>query len=92
MPPKKRTKKSLLQETAEKIEKEIRETRPGSRTTIVEPETAAVDPCNHRNAHYTAGELTCVLPKNHGGDHLGYVNDKPTAWSDAAGKPARSHA
>lgn len=53
---------------------------------------AEVELCNHRNAHYTAGELTCVLPKNHGGDHLGYVNGKPTAWSDAAGIPARKHA
>jgi hypothetical protein len=54
---------------------------------ITQPET-----CNHQNKHYTAGELTCVLPKNHGGDHLGYVNGNPTAWSDAAGTPTRQHA
>lgn len=47
--------------------------------------------CNHRNAHYTAGELTCTLPKGHGGDHVGYVGENITAWSDAAGKPARKH-
>jgi hypothetical protein len=56
-------------------------------TSIVETKL-----CNHQNRHYTAGELTCVLPKNHGGDHLGYVNGNPTAWSDAAGTPARRHA
>lgn len=76
MPPKKRTKKTLLQETEEKIEAEIRQ----------KPEL-----CNHQNKHYTAGVLTCVLPPNHGGDHLGYVNGRPTAWSDAAGTPARKH-
>jgi hypothetical protein len=47
--------------------------------------------CNHRNMHYTAGVLTCVLPPKHGGDHVGYVNDKITAWSDAAGTPIKKH-
>jgi hypothetical protein len=85
MPPKKRTKKVITIETTEEPEKK----------TIAEKAAdfvASIGACNHQNKHYTAGDLFCVLPPNHGGDHLGYVNDKPTAWSDAAGKPVRPHA
>ena len=45
--------------------------------------------CNHRNMHYTAGELTCILEPGHKEDHFGYINGKPTAWSDAAGTPVK---
>jgi hypothetical protein len=98
MPPKKRSKKSsvgpVLTPTSTKEQREEMEKLVDklAEEAIARAE-AKTDPlCNHRNAHYIAGELTCVLPRNHGGDHLGYVNDKPTAWSDAAGKPARQHA
>lgn len=43
--------------------------------------------CGHRNMHYTEDVLTCALPNNHKGDHSALLNDKPTFWTDAAGKP-----
>lgn len=43
--------------------------------------------CNHQNLH-AQGEVFCILPKGHAGNHSNGLSD----WSDAAGTPARRHA
>jgi hypothetical protein len=43
--------------------------------------------CNHRNMH-AEGDVRCILPKGHKGDH----SDGKYSWSDAAGTPPRKHA
>jgi hypothetical protein len=43
--------------------------------------------CNHRNMH-AEGEVLCILPKGHKGDH----SDGKYSWSDAAGTPLKRHA
>jgi hypothetical protein len=60
---------------------------------LYEHNKAAIDEklCNHINQH-SANKPACTLLKGHGGDHVGYVGDKITAWSDAAGTPVRKHA
>lgn len=49
-------------------------------------ELAASKLCSHRNMH-AQGDVACILPKDHKGDH----SDGKSAWSDAAGKPVRKH-
>jgi hypothetical protein len=86
-----RGKKKVQAEIEAELNKRSRsEPTPSEATTRAEAPT--IPACNHRNMHYTEGELTCILPKGHGGDHVGYVGTNPTAWSDAAGTPTRKHA
>jgi hypothetical protein len=74
MPPKKRIKKTPLE-----IDK-----------VYVVPEEVVQELvekfCNHRNMH-AEGDVRCILPKGHKGDH----SDGKYSWSDAAGTPPRKH-
>lgn len=83
--PKKKTKKVITTETTEEPEKKTAAEKAADLVTRIVS-------CGHQNKHYTAGDLFCVLEKGHKEDHLGYIDDKPTAWSDAAGTPVRRHA
>lgn len=85
-------KKSLLQETEENIENEIREA-----SKVVKNVATAIVACGHINRQYHNAEneledLACTLPKGHAGDHYAEVDGKPNFWADAAGIPARTHA
>jgi hypothetical protein len=52
---------------------------------LIEEQSAHPELCGHRNRH-ASGELTCILPKGHAGNHY---ND--SEWSDAAGIPVRKN-
>jgi hypothetical protein len=85
-------KKTLLQETEEKIEEEIR----AASMTVKNVATAIVS-CGHINKQYHNQEneledLACTLKKGHPGDHSAEVDGRVNSWSDAAGKLAREHA
>lgn len=56
---------------------------------LAKQEQAATKPglCNHQNRH-AAGEVLCVLPNGHDGNH----QNGNQAWSDEAGIPTRKHA
>jgi hypothetical protein len=85
-------KKTLLQETEEKIEEEIRAAGKTVKNVVT-----AIAYCGHINKQYhnqdnELEDLACTLEKGHAGEHSAEVEGRLNAWSDAAGKPARQHA
>ncbi len=62
----------------------------------IENAVTAVIYCGHINkqSYNKENELedvACTREKGHAGDHSAEVEGKEVAWSDAAGKPARSN-
>jgi hypothetical protein len=80
MPKKKTTKKTITIETVEEPEKRTVAEKVGDYVS-------ALVNCGHQNMH-AEGEVLCILPKGHKGDH----SDGKYSWSDAAGTPPRRHA
>lgn len=96
MPKKKKVSEEPIEEEAPAtdengIEQSVIQSDPVE-NKVAELVKAQSDICNHQNLHYTGGELLCTLPKDHEGNHAGYIGDRVTEWSDEAGTPTRKHA
>jgi hypothetical protein len=75
----KRTKKTITVETVEEPEKQTIMEK-------VENLVTSITACGHQNMH-AEGELLCILPKGHKGNH-----QNGSEWSDAAGVPVKKRA